>query len=192
MFYQMTAIDYFTTLTAAANVTKFQEAGYTLEIVEGDDETYVKLTALTAVEGEELSWIVYAYPYRSAADQKFELAQLLEATTGDQTLINEARAILYNTDATAAEVAAAIASLTPEQHESGVYIAESAPAWTVATDKRSIIVLGATGSSITVYQITGHIVASVSAKSDAVTIAAPAAGIYIVRVNDAAVKVLVK
>jgi hypothetical protein len=48
------------------------------------------------------------------------------------------------------------------------------------------------GSIITVYQISGRIAATVSAKSNTETIALPNSGIYIVRVNNKATKILVK
>ncbi|MDR1866082.1 MAG: DUF6383 domain-containing protein [Bacteroidales bacterium] len=194
-FNTMTALTHFTTLTAAANIDLLQTVGYTLELMDvpGDENNpNIKLTANTPSDGEELSWIVYHYPYRAAADRKFELAQLIETVHVEQHIITAATAVLYNDQATAAEVAAAIQSLysnadanrTPPQSE---------PAWNVITGNRSILVQDVTpGSIITVYRINGQIVSSIPAKSDRETIYIPASGIYIVRVNDSAVKVFVK
>lgn len=115
-FYTMTALTHFTNLTTgntgAANVAALQQAGYTLEMQEGENENnpFIKLTANTPVEGEELSWVVYHYPYRSPADRKFELAQLVETAQAAQSIVDAAREVLYNDDATEEEVLAAINS----------------------------------------------------------------------------------
>jgi hypothetical protein len=76
-FFTMTALTHFTSLTSATNKDTLQKAGYTLELVEvpgNTDNPNIKLTAHTPVEAEELSWVVYHYPYRAPADRKFELA----------------------------------------------------------------------------------------------------------------------
>ena len=112
-FYNMTARTHFTNLTVAANIDTLQKVGYTLELVEvpgNTDNPCIKLTALAPMEGEELSWVVYHYPYRSPADRKFELAQLVETARAAQSIVDAAREALYNDDATAEEVLAAINS----------------------------------------------------------------------------------
>ncbi|KAA6301774.1 MAG: hypothetical protein EZS26_002083 [Candidatus Ordinivivax streblomastigis] len=193
MFFQMTALDHFTTLTTAA-VDSLQKAGYTLELLPNsadENNPSIKLTALIPAEGEKLSWIMYHYPYRAAADRKFELAYAIESSQASQLVIDDAKAVLYNTEATAAEVAAAIALLSTT---TGIhYVTEMAPAWTAYSGSKSVILKDVTkGSVITVYSISGQIAATVSAKSDTETIAVPSSGIYIVRVNEKAAKVLVK
>ncbi|OAV75208.1 hypothetical protein Barb7_01181 [Bacteroidales bacterium Barb7] len=66
-------------------------------------------------------------------------------------------------------------------------------AWVAFSGNKSVILQNVTPESIiTVYQINGRIAATVLAKSDTETIAVPATGIYIVRVNDKAKKIQVK
>jgi hypothetical protein len=188
----MSALTHLTTLTAAANVDTLQKIGYAFELITGDDANnpYIKLTALVPVENEELSWVVYHYPYRAAADRKFELAYAIESSQVSPK-VDAARAVLYDIAATAEEVASAINSLNTVG--AGIYLPETAPAWTAFSGSKSVILQNVTkGSAITVYQISGHIAATVSAKSDTETIAVPSSGIYIVRVNEKATKVLVK
>jgi hypothetical protein len=109
----MTALTHFTTLTATTNVDTLQKVGYTFELIDGDDadNPYIKLTALAPVAGEELSWIVYHYPYRSAADGKFDLAVALDNSLAEQSVIDAAKAILYDLNATPADIAEAITAL---------------------------------------------------------------------------------
>jgi hypothetical protein len=194
-FFTMTALTHFTTLTAAANKDTLQQAGYTLELMEvQEDENNpdIRLTATTPVEGEKLAWIVYHYPYRAPADRKFELAQILDTAHVEATILEIAREVLYNDDATAEEVLAAIVSLT-SSGSTGIHLAESKPAWRVVAANRAVVVQDApAGSVITVYQINGRIVSSLSAKSNTETIPLPSQGIYIVRVNNLAEKALVK
>lgn len=115
-FFNMTARDHFTTLLtgiSAQAAAALQQVGYTLELIEvpyNTDNPHLKLTALAPVEGEELSWVVYHYPYRSPADRKFELAQLVETAQAAQNIVDAAREVLYNDDATAEEVLTAINS----------------------------------------------------------------------------------
>ncbi|MDR1809887.1 MAG: T9SS type A sorting domain-containing protein [Prevotella sp.] len=187
----MTANTHITTLTAEANVTAFADAGYTLEKIDGDNEDnpYFRFTALAPSAGEELAWVVYHYPYRAAADRKFELAQLIETSQASQTLIDAAKTVLYDADATADEVLAAISSLGTT---SGVFQPKAASKWTATGGSRSITLQGlASGSTITVYSMSGKIAATLSAASDTEIISLPS-GIYIVRVNDTATKVAVK
>jgi hypothetical protein len=194
-FFTMTALTHFTNLTATANIDTLQKVGYTLELVEvpgNTDNPNIKLTALASVEDEELSWVVYHYPYRSSADRKFELAQILDTVQVGEAILEAARNVLYDDDATAEEVSAAIASLAPLGN-TGIFLAEHQPAWRVATGMRAVVVHDApVGSLITVYQITGRIVSSFPAKSATETIPVPSEGVYIVRTGDAAVKVLVR
>jgi hypothetical protein len=99
---------------------------------------------------------------------------------------------LYNDDATAGEVLAAIRSFRSDANGNAA-LPESRPAWRVATGMRAVVVHDApAGSLITVYQITGRIVSSFPAKSATETIPVPSEGVYIVRTGDAAVKVLVR
>ncbi|OAV72029.1 hypothetical protein Barb4_00225 [Bacteroidales bacterium Barb4] len=189
----MTALTHFTTLTAAANADTLQKVGYTLELTDGDnsDNPYIKLTALTPVKSEKLSWVVYHYPYRSAADRKFELAEAIEGSQAGQPALDAAKAVLYNTEVTAEEIAAAIIALNTGTN--GINLPETVPAWVAFSGNKSVILQNVTpGSIVTVYQINGHIAATVLAKSDTETIAVPATGIYIVRVNDKAKKIQVK
>jgi hypothetical protein len=190
----MTALTHLTTLTGAVNVDTLQKAGYAFELIpvaEDADNPHIKLTALTPLEGEELSWIAYHYPYRAAADRKFELAEAIERSQAGQPAIDAATAVLYDTEATAAEVAAAIRALN--FHPTGISLPETPPGWVAFGGNKSILLQHITpGSIVTVYQINGRIAAAVSAKSDTETIAVPTAGIYIVRVNDKATKVLVR
>jgi hypothetical protein len=190
----MTALTHLTTLTAAANVDTLRKVGYTFELITGDDANnpYIKLTALTPVENEKLSWVVYHYPYRSAADRKFELAEAIESSQVGQSVIDAAKAVLYNTGATAEDILAAIVTLGKVAND--IYLPETAPAWVAFGRSKSVVLQKLTpGSIITIYQISGRIAATVSAKSETETIAVPGSGIYIVRVNnDKAAKVLVK
>ncbi|MDR1980997.1 MAG: DUF6383 domain-containing protein [Tannerellaceae bacterium] len=191
----MTALTHLTTLTGATNVDTLQKTGYAFELIpvaEDADNPHIKLTALTPLEGEELSWIVYHYPYRAAADRKFELAEAIESSQAGQSVIDAATAVLYDTEATAAEVAAAIRALN--YHPTGISLPEMAPNWLAFGGNKAILLRHITpGSIVTVYQINGRIAATVSAKSDTETIAVPTAGIYIVRVNnDKATKVYVR
>jgi len=189
-YYTMTAATHLNTLATAATDT-LQKTGYTFEVIEGDDadNPRFKTTALTPTEGEELSWRVYAYPHRSAADHKFELAQAIETSEAEQSVIDAATAVLYNPDATAAEVLAAIASLGAS---SDINQLVAAPSWKVVSATNAIILKDVTiGSAVTVYSLTGHIVKTFQAKSVCETIPA-SSGIYIVRVGDSSVKTLVK
>lgn len=192
-FFTMTALTHFTNLTAAANTDTLQIVGYTLEMQEGDDEDnpFIKLTALEPTEGEELSWIVYHYPYRSPSDRKFELAQSIENSQAVQAVIDAAKAVLYNDEATAEDILAAIAALGG--NVTGITSPKNSPNWIAVSSSGSIILKGVTpGNSITIYRIDGQITSSVAAKSETETIPVPSAGIYIVRVNDSAIKVLVR
>ncbi|MDR1724031.1 MAG: T9SS type A sorting domain-containing protein [Tannerella sp.] len=187
----MTANTHFTTLTGTANVDTLLDAGYNLELIDGDDDDnpYIKLTALAPSVGEKLAWIVYHYPYRAAADRKFELAQLIETSQASQELIEAAKTVLYDDDATAYEVLAAINSL---DSSNGIILPKDASQWTAIGGSRSVTLRGLTpGSIITVYSISGKIAANLSVTYDTKTISLPS-GIYIVRVNDSAKKVLVK
>jgi hypothetical protein len=189
----MSASTHLTTLTAAVNVDTLQKVGYAFELIDGtdSDNPYIKLTALAPVENEELSWIVYHYPYRAAADKKFELAEAIASSKASQSIIDAAKVTLYNTEATAGEIAATILALNTVTD--GINLPEIAPTWIAYSGNKSVILQNAKpGSIITLYQINGHIAATVSANSDKETIAVPKAGIYIVRVNDKATKVLVK
>jgi hypothetical protein len=189
----MTVHTHFTTLTGAATVDTLQKAGYHLELIAGADadNPYIRFTALAPAEGEELSWIVYHYPYRAAADRKFELAQILDTAQVAQSIMDVAREVLYNVDATAEEVLAAIASLTPSGH-TGISPAGSKPAWRVSAGSGAAVIHSApAGSIITVYRINGQIVSTLPAKSAAETVAVPSDGVYIVRVNDLATKISV-
>jgi hypothetical protein len=192
MYDTMLARVHISRLVATATTT-LQSAGYTFQKIDGDnaDNPHIKLTATTPIEGEKLSWVVYHYPYRAAADRKFELAEALTGATADPLVIEAANAVLYNTEATAADVAAAIASLNAVAND--ISPLETAPLRMAFGGNRSVILQNLTpGSIITLYQTNGRIAATVVAKSDAETIAVPAAGIYIVRVNDLATKLLIK
>ncbi|GHT60824.1 hypothetical protein AGMMS50239_10520 [Bacteroidia bacterium] len=189
----MTALTHLTTLTGAANVDTLQKKGYAFELIDGDDteNPYVKLTALEPVAGEELSWVVYHYPYRAAADRKFELAEAIENSQAGQSVIDAAKAVLYDTEATAKEILAAISALGAGA--TGIDKVESISNWLAFGGNKSVVLQNVTqGSIITIYEISGHIAATISAKSDTETIAVPKTGIYIVRVNDKATKVFVK
>ncbi|MDR1524975.1 MAG: hypothetical protein LBS79_06950, partial [Tannerella sp.] len=194
-FFTMTAQTHFTSLTSTTNKDTLQKAGYTLELVEvpgNTDNPNIKLTAHTPVEAEELSWVVYHYPYRAPADRKFELAQLIDTAHVDPAILEAARDVLYNDDATAGEVLAAIRSFRSGANGNAA-LPESRPAWTVGTGDRTVVVRGVTpGSIITLYQINGRIASSIRAASDTETIGVAMRGIYIVRVDDRAVKVFVR
>lgn len=194
-FFTMTPFTHFTTLTGEANRDTLQKAGYTLELVEipgNENNPEIKLTAGTPVADEELSWIVYHYPYRAPSDRKFELARLIETEQVDHSVITAAREVLYDIRATAEEVAGAI-EWFGSGAGSSISLPESKPDWHIGTGYRSVIVRGVTpGSLITVYRINGQIVSSVSAKSDEETIYVSTQGIYIVRIKDWATKVFVK
>lgn len=193
-FYTMTALTHFTTLTSETNRDTLQKAGYRLELLEvsGDAENpQIRLIANTPVAGEQLSWVVYHYPYRSPADRKFELAQLIGAAQTDGGVTDAARAVLYDDEATAEEVLAAIRSL--QSTAEGIYIPEVAARWSATAGNRSLIVRGATaGDLITVYRLDGTAVASFPAKSAMETIPVPSEGVYLVRTGGAAVKVPVR
>lgn len=196
-FYGMTARTHFTNLLTGSSTqaaAALQQVGYTLELIEVPDNTdnpHLKLTALAPAEGEELSWIVYHYPYRSPADRKFELAQRIESSQAGQAVIEAAKTVLYNSKATAEDVLAAIATLGGGA--SGIAYPETTPRWNVVTGDRSVNVQGLTpGSIVTVYRINGRIAASIAAESETETIPLPSTGIYIVRVNDSAVKIFVR
>jgi hypothetical protein len=194
-FYTMTALTHFTNLTSDANINALQQAGYALELVEVPGNTNnpnIKLSAAAPVEGEELSWIVYHYPYRAPADRKFELAQILDTAQVAQAILDAARGVLYDDEATAEEVLAAITTLTPSG-STAIPFVENKPAGRVAAGSSAVVVQDApAGSIITVYQVNGRIVSSLVAKSATETIPVPAGGIYIVRVNNWAAKVLVR
>jgi hypothetical protein len=186
----MTALTHLNTLATAATDT-LQKVGYTFKVIEGDDadNPYIKMTALVPTAGEELSWVVYHYPYRAAADRKFELMQIIETSQASQALIDAAKTVLYDVAVTADEVSAAINSLSSP---SGILLPKAASKWTIIGGSRSVTLQGLTsGNIITVYNISGKIAATLSATSDTEIISLPS-GIYIVRVNDSAKKVLVK
>jgi hypothetical protein len=190
----MTALTHLTTLTADANIDTLQKAGYDFELVPlaaDADNPHIKLTALKPLDGEELSWIVYHYPYRAAADRKFELAEAIAASQAGQPVLDAATAVLYDAEASAAELAEAILALN--SLPTAIALPAAEPNWLAFGGDKSIIVQNIKpGSILTVYQINGRIAASVSAKSDTETIAVPTAGIYIVRVDNKATKVFVK
>ncbi|MDR2139798.1 MAG: DUF6383 domain-containing protein [Tannerella sp.] len=194
-FFTMTPAVHFTTLTGAANVDTLQKAGYRLEAVETpDDENSpcIRLTALRPAAGEELSWVVYHYPYRAPEDRKFELALLLDTAQADPSVLSAAREVLYDIHATAEEVSAAIAGFDPGG-DTYAGLPEGRPEWRVGSESRAVTVWNVTpGSLITVYRINGSIAASLVAASDRETIPVATQGIYIVRVDDSAVKIFVK
>ena len=105
MFMNLRDSDYLGLLSTAAT-TGLNTAGYTFELV-GDT---FKVTAKTASAGEVLGWRVNAYPYRNINDNKIVIAEGLSKLTNsaDRT---KAEAVLYDVNATAAEVAEILALL---------------------------------------------------------------------------------
>ncbi|MDR1778186.1 MAG: hypothetical protein LBR14_00260 [Clostridiales Family XIII bacterium] len=107
-FYTMYAATHVNSLVTAANIATFDAAGYVL--TNNGDGSFT-VTAKEAMEGETLAWEVWAYPYRSPADNKILIADLLETTDASDEVKAAAIAVIQNPDATAEEVAAAIDAL---------------------------------------------------------------------------------
>lgn len=195
-FFSMLAKNYVTSLLSTANITTFDGAGYTLESVaieEDEANPQVKLTAKTATEGEVLSWVVYHYPYRNAADRKFELSQIIDTiSTANTSLIDAANIVLYDIKATEKGVANAIASLkaTASNIDESMYDAKLLD---VVSVNNTIVVKGAKeGCNISIYTISGLLIATKSASTDIETFVINNPGMYIVKSGEYTSKVIVK
>lgn len=192
-FYSFTSNYYITTLVSTANVATFNNAGYTFEKIASNDATnpYFKLTANTATEGEELSWVVYHYPYRSAADQKFELSQIMDTiTTATTSQLEAAQTVLYDINATAQDVTSTINTLNASS-SSGI-ASNTSSSLKVSASGNTIYIKGATlGDKINIINLTGQTIQTKNVYSDVESVYVKASGLYIVKVGKNTQKILI-
>jgi hypothetical protein len=107
-FYAMDAATHVASLVTAANIATFDAAGYIL--ADNGDGSFT-VTAKVAKAGESLDWAVWAYPYRSAADAKLDLAKAIKTSAASDAVKAEAYNLIKDPAATVEQIAGIIENL---------------------------------------------------------------------------------